>query len=610
MIKRNSLAILVVFAEIEKLDHYIFFLAKQIGLTVQRMVITVNGKVNGESVKKLESCTDDIFIRENKGFDCGAYKDTLENYIGWNEVRKYDELILLNDSSYGPIYPLAPIFEKMDKRKLDFWGITEQTPIRAGNYSLVLLPYHVQTYFVVIGKRMLHSEDFSDFWKHVTLSDEYDDTVANFELRFTDYFNSRGYMSGAYVDSKAFCKSVDEMQAYVFMDSYYLIAEHGCPFVKKKVFLYPHKLVLSSNAGETAYKTLEYIAQHTDYDEDLIWQHLIRKCEPEELCLSLHGNYCLPVDYTYRVSGNAEKILAVIILRENETSEICKSYIEILSAFADVLIFDEGTDWNGMVDIKKYDYFCFLNNVNMDSPLISVFWENMIATPQYIDNVLDTFDKIPRLGILSPPKPYHAFYFSDNKSDYVSFPYGNICWCRRAILDQLWSKRGREMIDSKSFWRNLPYVAKEKGYACGVITTEEYMSASLSDYHYMLSGIAQNVLLHKGVQEFKNIRKVNPGLNEFCREHSICYIYGAGECGRECSAYLNLLGVNAQGYLVSDGRKATGQFEDLDLKMYELSEINIDSDTGIIIAMNHSNTASVRKILEERGIDEYVQYEV
>lgn len=346
MIKRNSLAILVVFAEIEKLDHYIFFLAKQIGLTVQRMVITVNGKLNGESVKKLESCTDDIFIRENKGFDCGAYKDTLENYIGWNEVRKYDELILLNDSSYGPIYPLAPIFEKMDKRKLDFWGITEQTPIRAGNYSLVLLPYHVQTYFVVIGKRMLHSEDFSDFWKHVTLSDEYDDTVANFELRFTDYFNSRGYMSGAYVDSKAFCKSVDEMQAYVFMDSYYLIAEHGCPFVKKKVFLYPHKLVLSSNAGETAYKTLEYIAQHTDYDEDLIWQHLIRKCEPEELCLSLHGNYCLPVDYTYRVSGNAEKILAVIILRENETSEICKSYIEILSAFADVLIFDEGTDWN------------------------------------------------------------------------------------------------------------------------------------------------------------------------------------------------------------------------------------------------------------------------
>ena len=54
---------------------------------------------------------------------------------------------------------------------------------------------------------------------------------------------------------------------------------------------------------------------------------------------------------------------------------------------------------------------------------------------------------------------------------------------------------------------------------------------------------------------------------------------------------------------------AADQFEDLDLETFELSEINIDNDTGIIIAMNQSNTASVIKILEERGICEYVQYE-
>ena len=121
MMKRNSLAVLVMFAEVEKIDNYIFFLAEQIRLAVQRIVVTVNGKLDDESVRKLSSCADDIFIRENKGFDCGAYKDTLENYLGWEEVRKYDELILLNDSCYGPIYPLAPIFEQKDKRELDFW---------------------------------------------------------------------------------------------------------------------------------------------------------------------------------------------------------------------------------------------------------------------------------------------------------------------------------------------------------------------------------------------------------------------------------------------------------------------------------------------------------
>ena len=607
MKKRNSLAILVVFAEVEKIDNYIIFLAKQLREIARTTVITVNGKLYNESIENLEGCSDYVFIRENKGFDCGAYKDTLENYIGWDKVREYDELILLNDSCYGPIYSLEPIFEQMDERVLDFWGITEQTPIKAGNYSQVILPYHVQTYFVVIGKRMLQSKDFSDFWQSVRLSDEYDDTVANFELRFTDFFNVRGYTSGAYVDCKAFCKSIDETQAYVFMDSYYLISEHGCPFVKKKVFLYPHKLVLSSNAGETAYKTLEYIKENTEYNEDLIWQHLIRKCEPEELCLSLHGDYCLPVDYRYRMAHTSEKILAVVQLSDNVTMEKCKSYMSALSAFADVIVLDEDVEFDEEINPEEYEYLCFLNNKNIDDSLLPVFWGNMIPTSDYIENILYTFEKNPRLGLLSPPKPYHAHYFSDKKSDFMSFPYGNMCWCKGAILESIWNVK-----DGKSFWHDLPYVAKEQGYACGVIMTEEYMSVSLSDYHYMLSGIAANILLHKGIQEFKNIRKINPELVDFCTKHSVCYIYGAGECGRECNSYLQLSGIDVKGYIVSDDKKASVKFEDLDLEIFELSEINMDkdTDTGIVIAMNHSNTASVIKILEERGICEYVRYEV
>ena len=45
MMKRNSLAVLVMFAEVEKIDNYIFFLAEQIRLAVQRIVVTVNGKI-------------------------------------------------------------------------------------------------------------------------------------------------------------------------------------------------------------------------------------------------------------------------------------------------------------------------------------------------------------------------------------------------------------------------------------------------------------------------------------------------------------------------------------------------------------------------------------
>lgn len=97
--------------------------------------------------------------------------------------------------------------------------------------------------------------------------------------------------------------------------------------------------------------------------------------------MSLHGNYCQPVDHTYRATENAEKLLVVVILTENEMTERCKSYVERLSSFVDVLVLDQGTDRDSAVDIKKYEYLCFLNNENGDQSLFSVFWENMIATP-------------------------------------------------------------------------------------------------------------------------------------------------------------------------------------------------------------------------------------
>lgn len=64
--KRNSLAVLVMFAEVEKIDNYIFFLAEQIRLAVQRIVVTVNGKLDDESVRKLSSCAEGIKIIQGK----------------------------------------------------------------------------------------------------------------------------------------------------------------------------------------------------------------------------------------------------------------------------------------------------------------------------------------------------------------------------------------------------------------------------------------------------------------------------------------------------------------------------------------------------------------
>lgn len=597
--KRNSLAVFVVFTDDGVIDDYVIYLAEQIRRIVKTLVITINGELQEAMKKKLNSCSDHVFVRENEGFDCGAYKETLENYLGWDKVRKYEEVILLNDSCYGPIYPLEPIFEQMDSRRLDFWGITEQIPIKAGNYSNTLLPYHVQTYFVVITKRMLLSRDFSKFWESVELSNGYDDTVANFELKFTGYFNARGYISGAYVDCSAFCKSVDETQAYVFMNSFRLISEHGCPFLKKKVFLYPHDLVLSSNMGETAYKTLEYVKEKTSYKEDLILRHLIRKCEPKELGISLHNNFCLSTGEQEREDILCEKVLLVIRGKEQNLNRKCRDYLRETPSFVDIRYWEQDSN------VEKYAYVCYLNIQEREDESLTLFWENLIATPVYIKNVLNLFQKNPRVGVLAPPKPYHAQYFSERYTKNTTYPYGSMFWCRGEVFQKL--IENKEWYKKDSVIQNLPMIAKKEGYMCGLVMNEEYASAYTSNYHYMLSGLVKNILMDRGIEEFKNIRKINSQLIEFCDAYDRIYIYGAGECGRECKFYLQLHGIKIDGYIVSDGRRDSNIDDKMDI--FELSEISKEENAGIIIAMGKASACSIEKILCERGFTEYVRYE-
>ena len=137
--RKNSIGIFVVFAENGSIDDYVFYLVQKLKDILEELIVTINGIPNDREKEILLGITDKIYIRDNMGYDCGAYKETMEKYIGWEQLKHYDELLLVNDSCYGPIYPLDEVYEKMDSKELDFWGITEQTPIKGSQYDTNLL---------------------------------------------------------------------------------------------------------------------------------------------------------------------------------------------------------------------------------------------------------------------------------------------------------------------------------------------------------------------------------------------------------------------------------------------------------------------------------------
>ena len=132
-------------------DDYIVYLLNDLHKNTDYILAVCNGYVNPEGMKKLSSAADEVLPRVNAGMDVGGYREGMF-YLGFRQLKQYDELIILNYTFFGPLFPFSEMFDAMNGRDLDFWGITKHhyvpfDPIRndpSGN-----LPEHIQSYFMV-----------------------------------------------------------------------------------------------------------------------------------------------------------------------------------------------------------------------------------------------------------------------------------------------------------------------------------------------------------------------------------------------------------------------------------------------------------------------------
>ncbi len=140
---------------------------------VDNIVFIANNPVVPEEVAKLDGLVRLAVFRHHGCYDFGSYK------IGWSEAKELgllepdicDEVVICNDSCYGPVFPFSESFGEMARLyreakpedKFDFWGMTA--------HELFGRP-HVQSYFYVFGKGVLESRDLDRFFTKI---DDYHD---------------------------------------------------------------------------------------------------------------------------------------------------------------------------------------------------------------------------------------------------------------------------------------------------------------------------------------------------------------------------------------------------------------------------------------------------
>ena len=162
-------------------DRYVDYLLNDIMKSVDELIVVCNGLLNdeGKAVFAKYAKDENIIVRDNRGFDVWAYKTALE-HVGYENLKNYSEVIMMNFTIMGPIYPFAEMFEEMDKRDLDFWGMTIFHKINANPYDIKYgyIPTHLQSHFIAVRTDMLTSKEYINYWKNMPEIKSYMEKVA------------------------------------------------------------------------------------------------------------------------------------------------------------------------------------------------------------------------------------------------------------------------------------------------------------------------------------------------------------------------------------------------------------------------------------------------
>lgn len=271
-------------------DEYIVYLLNDLSDNLDRLVIVVNGSLSVKGRQKLERFSKEILIRENRGFDAAAWKYALVN-IGFDRVAEYDELVLFNDSFYGPLYPFESVFSEMNSQRVDLWGLTIQG---AARYCEHYVAEHIQSYFVVFRNSILRDIRFKAYWDDMKQATSFTEAVLYNESLLTKYFADIGYKYMSYCNIAEITLKTGEVINNYAYNQMMVLDKYKLPIVKRKNLTINKQELIDYNRADEPRKVLEYIKENYNYDLNLIYSYMLRKFNILDIKTWLNLYYVLP----------------------------------------------------------------------------------------------------------------------------------------------------------------------------------------------------------------------------------------------------------------------------------------------------------------------------
>lgn len=152
------------------------------------IIFVADNEPNIKELSKIYPLVSHIESYHHGEYDFGSYK------IGFKYAKEHyllddvDEIILCNDSCFC-VDSLKPAFDKMGTKSCDFWSMTASNEYEP----------HLQSFFLVVKKKLFNSEVFSNYLDNVKHLDSFLEIVNTYEIPLKKNFEKEGFKSASYI---------------------------------------------------------------------------------------------------------------------------------------------------------------------------------------------------------------------------------------------------------------------------------------------------------------------------------------------------------------------------------------------------------------------------
>ncbi|HET8995412.1 MAG TPA: rhamnan synthesis F family protein [Acetobacteraceae bacterium] len=183
------------------------------------VLVSNSGTMHPDALQAGRALCAAVLVRRNLGLDFCAWRDAME-WLGLPHAGTA-QLLLANDSVYGPLRPLAPLLARIGDAP-GLWGMTDS--VERG--------FHLQSYFLLAQADVIRSAAWQRFWRGVRPLRSKWLMIGLYEVGLTQRLLRTGLgchalFSGVAGDGKLFANPT--------LDGWRILLDAGFPFLKREL---------------------------------------------------------------------------------------------------------------------------------------------------------------------------------------------------------------------------------------------------------------------------------------------------------------------------------------------------------------------------------------